>query len=292
MIALIGSALIARHNLRLGRGDVSGALRIGFVYFVIRLLSWLFETHHNGSVKTEFLLLLSYLSSATFTAFYLWLLYIALEPFLRRRWPHRIISWTRLLRGEFRDPLVGRHILIGVVCGAVIILLSLLTPSVMLWLGIPFDLATNPGATLLGSRFFLRLSGQAGAALFVPFMMFFLLLLFVTIFRNEWVSLGLLWIVLVILNTLVAGGSLSLLPAAALAALIVIVLLYRYGLLALVAAVFVAYLAAFYPVTTEFRAWYAIDFVIGALLCVALTTYAFYMSLAGQKLFAGNLFED
>jgi hypothetical protein len=37
----------------------------------------------------------------------------ALEPYLRRRWPERIISWNRLLAGEFRDPLVGRDILIG-----------------------------------------------------------------------------------------------------------------------------------------------------------------------------------
>jgi len=196
------------------------------------------------------------------------------------------------LRGEFRDPLVGRHILIGAVGGALIILLSLLTPSVMRWLGIPFDLATNPGASVLGSRFFLRLSAQTSAGLFIPFMMFFLLLLCVTIVRNEWVSLGLLWIVLVILNTLVAGGSLSMLPAATLNALIAIVLLYRYGLLALAAAVFVAHLFVFYPVTTELRAWYAIDFVIVALLCVALTAYAFYTSLAGQKLLVGNLFED
>ena len=43
----------------------------------------------------------------------MWLIYIALEPFLRRRWPHRIISWNRLLRGNLRDPLVGRDILIG-----------------------------------------------------------------------------------------------------------------------------------------------------------------------------------
>ena len=82
------------------------------------------------------------------------------------------------------------------------------------------------------------------------------------------------------------------LPAATLAALIAIVLVYRYGLLALAAAVFVAHLFVFYPVTTELRAWYAIDFVIVALLCVALTAYAFYTSLAGQKLLVGNLFED
>ena len=41
--------------------------------------------------------------------------YIGLEPALRRRWPHRIVAWTRLLDGRFRDPLVGRELLAGAV---------------------------------------------------------------------------------------------------------------------------------------------------------------------------------
>jgi serine/threonine-protein kinase len=262
------------------------------VYLVVRLLVWLFETHHNGSIQAEFLLLLSYLSIATFTGFYLWLLYIALEPFVRRRWPHRIISWSRLLRGDFRDPLVGRHILIGSACGALIVALTPLTPAVMRWLGITFDLMGNPGASLLGSHFFARFSAQLSAGLFVPFMMFFLLLLFVTIVRNEWISVALLWIVATLLQTLVMGSEIKILPFTGLSALILIVLLYRYGLLALTTAVFVMHLWVFYPITTELRAWYAFDFVVGALLCVGLATWAFYTSLAGQKLFAGNLLDD
>jgi hypothetical protein len=195
-------------------------------------------------------------------------------------------------RGEFRDPLVGRHILIGSACGALIVALTTLSPAVMLWLGIPFDLMSNPGASLLGSHFFVRFSAQLTAGLFVPFMMFFLLLLFVTIVRHDWVSVGLLWIVVVLLNTLVSGNGLKLLPLTGLSAVISILLLYRYGLLALTTAVFIMHLWVFYPVTTELHAWYAVDFVVGALLCVGLASWAFYTSLAGQKLFAGNLLDD
>src|SRR6185369_12717823 len=74
MIALIGSALIARHNLRLGRGDIAGALRVAFFYFIVRMLFWLFERHHNGTLQSEFLVWLFYISIATFAGFYLWLL--------------------------------------------------------------------------------------------------------------------------------------------------------------------------------------------------------------------------
>src|SRR5262249_21893579 len=45
----------------------------------------------------------------------IWLLYIALEPYIRRHWPQTIISWSRLISGRFRDPIVGRDVLFGVV---------------------------------------------------------------------------------------------------------------------------------------------------------------------------------
>ena len=47
-----------------------------------------------------------------------WLFYVALEPYLRRFWPQCIISWTRLIGGRLRDPLIGRHLLIGALVGA------------------------------------------------------------------------------------------------------------------------------------------------------------------------------
>lgn len=292
MIALIGSALVARRNLRLGRGDIRGALRVAFFYLVVRLLFWLFETHHTGSLEGEFSLFLTYLSIATFAGFYLWLLYIALEPFLRRRWPHRIISWSRLLRGEFRDPLVGSDILIGAASAGLMILSMVLTPAVLRWLGRPFNLTLNPGSTRLGSQFFIRLSSQMSAALFLSLILFFLLFMLVIILRREWIALGVLGIVLTMFGTLVAGGSPTLIPANLFSALILIFLLYRYGLLALSAALFFVHLFVFYPVTSDFRAWYATDFVIGAALCVALAAFACYTSMAGQSIFGGKFLED
>ncbi len=39
-----------------------------------------------------------------------WLMYVSLEPYVRRVWPRTLISWTRLLSGYVRDPLVGRDV--------------------------------------------------------------------------------------------------------------------------------------------------------------------------------------
>ena len=54
----------------------------------------------------------------------LWLLYLALEPIVRRRWPDSLVSWTRLLRGRVLDPLVGRDVLLGVLGGIALALSS------------------------------------------------------------------------------------------------------------------------------------------------------------------------
>ena len=53
-------------------------------------------------------------------------LYMAVEPFIRRRWPESLISWTRVLSGRIRDPLVGGHLLVGAAWGIGLTLWSLL----------------------------------------------------------------------------------------------------------------------------------------------------------------------
>jgi len=53
-----------------------------------------------------------------FLALIVWTAYLGLEPYIRRRWPQIIISWTSLLGGGLRDPVVGRDVLIGAALGA------------------------------------------------------------------------------------------------------------------------------------------------------------------------------
>src|SRR2546426_1627934 len=55
MIVLIGSVLVARGNLRQGRGDRRGAARVAFFFFIVRMSFWLFPEHDNGSFGRAFL---------------------------------------------------------------------------------------------------------------------------------------------------------------------------------------------------------------------------------------------
>src|SRR6185312_3747216 len=293
MVVLVCSALLARKNLKLGRGDRRGATRLAFLFLIIGILKWLFIEHHNGLPVREFGMFILTLAQSVYNAVFLWLLYVALEPFVRKRWPKRIISWSRLLAGGFRDPLVGRDILIGAAFAAGIILLEPITSIVTRWIGQPPELSLKPGAAQIGTNLFLeKFTSQISSGVFLGFMSLFLLLLFFVVLRRERLAFGILWLLLIVVGTLLEDTPLKLILLTALGAFLPVYVLYRYGLLAAVATFFFAHLVIYYPITTELTAWYATDFLIAVVICLALAAYAFYVSLGGAKLFSGQLFEE
>jgi hypothetical protein len=103
-------ALMARHNLKLGRGDTRGAWRVGLYIGVVMLVSAVV----GGFTGPDgwFPLSAAPVASGLFFA----LAYLAIEPWTRRLWPHVIITWTRVIAGRWRDPLVARDVLAAVTC--------------------------------------------------------------------------------------------------------------------------------------------------------------------------------
>lgn len=292
LIVLIGSVLVARRHLRQGRGDRRGASRVAFFFFAVSLLVWLFGDHHNGSLDYEFTTFILSMARATFQAGFLWVLYIALEPFIRRLWPQRIISWSRLLTGSFRDPLVGRDLLLGAVFGAAMILWTILGFVSLRLIGRPPELVVNPGSEIIGAHLFVaKFTSQMTAGLFLAFFSFFMLLVFVTMLRRERLALVALWVLITVLTTLITNTDLLMLPLISIYALLFVFVLYRYGLLPLAFALFLSHLWVFFSMTSDFTAWYATDFSVALAICTALTIYGFYTSLAGQSLFGGRLLD-
>jgi len=293
LTTLVGGVVLARRNLRLGRGDRRGATRVALVYFTASMLVWLFVEHHNGLPARELDLLLLHLSTSLLSSGFLWVLYVALEPFVRRRWPGWIISWSRLLAGDYRDPLVGRDILFGAVIGAAVILVHKLAHAGPQLIGQASGLVMNPGSFAFGNDLFIqRFVSQLSAGLYQGFISLFLLLLFIVIMRSERLALFTLWLLVALLTTLISQVGLIMSPFPALAAFLLVFSLKRYGLLALISAVFFSHLAVFYPMTTELTAWYAFDFTISLVICIALAAYGFYTSLGGEKLFSGKMLEE
>lgn len=105
------------HNARRGRIDDSGALKLGTYVAAISALAWACGADHSARIGREWDMLTTGIGGALFAGALTWLLYGALEPALRRRSPHVLVAWSRLLLGRFRDPLVARDVLIGICAG-------------------------------------------------------------------------------------------------------------------------------------------------------------------------------
>jgi serine/threonine-protein kinase len=256
------------------------------------MLVWVFVEHHNGLPVREFDLFFLHLATAILTSGFLWVLYVALEPFIRRRWPGWIISWSRLLAGDLRDPLVGRDILFGAAIGAAMMLAMIVAHIAPRFVGQSAALFFNPGNMVLGNWFFARFAGHVSAGLFQAFISVFLLLLFVVVLRRERFAMLTLWLLYTVLLSLVSEATWMMIPFTALWAFLVVFTLVRFGLLAVVSVVFFSHLLVFYPITTELTAWYATDFTIALVICVLLAAYGFYISLGEQKLLSGKLLEE
>jgi hypothetical protein len=293
ILVLIGSVLFAIRNLRLGRGDRKGALRLGIFVFALFLVSEVFAAHHTASFA-EFGVLLTVLEAALFAAVFFWVLYIALEPFIRKRWPNRIISWSRLLAGDFRDPLVGRDVLIGALVGLGITTWQIGFYYIRNWSGDPrFKPAVEPASWLLGmENFVIAFTNQLSTPLLNAFVFLFLVLLLAMIVRRDWLGFLFGWLTFTAGLAFLGGNTLFSWTGGSVSAGLFTLVLYRHGLLALMVSLLFLHIYIMFPVTSHLTAWYATGFVLDLILMMALACYAFYTSLAGQPVFSGKLLQD
>jgi serine/threonine-protein kinase len=114
---MLAGALLARRNLKSGRGDRRGAIRAATAVFFFLTGAWLLGNNHTGSVAIEVERLFGAISVGLFNAALVWLAYLGVEPYVRRFSADTLIGWSRLIAGNWRDPRVGRDIAIGVVVG-------------------------------------------------------------------------------------------------------------------------------------------------------------------------------
>ncbi len=288
---LVGSVMLARRNLRLGRGDLRGAFRLAVFVFGAWAVAWFCGAHHILHFN-EFGLFITFLSVGLLLSCFPWVVYIAMEPYVRRRWPAVLISWSRLLAGSFRDPLVGRDVLVGCLFGAFAIALIRLGWFVPSWLGHPpTQPYTGPQWQFLGARTTIAdISNHLILSLFLSLGYLFVLFLLRASLRKQWAAA----VAFVLLFTFFIATHQRALdsPAYLVTQLITngltVFLLIRFGLLAVVAAeVFNDFLGTF-PLTTQVSSWYAGMSLAGILLIAAMAFYGFYTSLGGRPVFGGG----
>jgi len=135
--------------------------------FVLMMAAWLLGDRHVPSFGIEIATFFTAVSEALFGAAVLWLTYLGLEPYVRRFSPDSLIGWTRLLAGSWRDPRVGRDVIIGVLAGllmTVVVASHNLIPTLA---GRPelIPMATDPGVYMKFRFPFAVMFGSAQSAL-------------------------------------------------------------------------------------------------------------------------------
>jgi serine/threonine-protein kinase len=289
--AILGTILglgiwMASRSVRAGKGDLKGATRLALFVALVGIVNWALLAHHVSS-QLEIVLFILAVSVSLFFGMLTWLLYVALEPYVRRYWPDTLISWSRFLAGKFRDPVVARDVLLGTLFGVASATLEQLQPYVEAWLGKapqrPLGLTT--AYTLEG------LKGSIASVLFNAsssfsnalevFFLFFILRL---VFRRNWLAALVVSLVFCIPSLAAQNPLIDALFSAPFL-WIYLYILYRFGLVALTVLFFVDQLADNMPLASPLSAWYTEGGLVAMVTILAVAFYGFYVSRAGKPVF-------
>jgi serine/threonine-protein kinase len=258
---IVACLLVARMNLRAGRGDRTGARRLATAVFLTQMLAWLLTATHLPKPMWE---MERFFAATGRTLFYValaWMLYVALEPWVRRFWPDSLMGWTRLFSGAVRDPRVGRDLLVGAAFGIAVQGGFALLRPLQRWLG--HDLPAVSPSNIEFYRgphmvFGMGLEFVFGAAFNAMVLIFTIVGLKVLLGRAwlAWLGTVLFYVALTVpaylaspglrwLNVVGAVVTVAALPTVAI----------RFGLLAAVCAFFFSYALSAVPWTWTFSSW-------------------------------------
>jgi predicted Ser/Thr protein kinase len=292
--AIVAGLVLARRNLRQNRVDRRGAFRLALFVFVVSLGALLSQARHSGDPWQEWGVLVRLFGNALFDGGVVWIYYAALEPHVRRRWPDRIISWTRLLSGRTRDPMVGRDVLIGIALGTAMAFLGRVQEAAPAWLGLPPPIpSVNDLDMLAGPLSWLAaLLTLASNAISNALGALFILVLLRVLLRRQWAGVAVLWIISTTVASLAAQTGWTAVLAGAVMGAVLTMALVRFGVLTLSFTFLVWWILAGFPTSLDLTSWYGLPALFGMLVIAALTVVATRTALAGRSLFELRLLEE
>ena len=283
----VGGVTLARKNLAQGRGDRRGAVRLAVFFGIVQIALWLVRAHFTTSIGT-FAIFLIAMCTAIFYAVVIWTLYLGLEPYVRRRWPRTIISWSSVLTGRWRDPVVGRDTLIGMALAASLLVLDHLFG---LWFRRSADWSPGEDATagLEGLRHAIGLPlSQLPHGIRETIFFLFIILLFRALLRHDWLAGAAFALLFSVWDFF--GGSHPLLSGMRsflnLAGLAYVGL--RWGMLSLAVGIAVANGVGNLPSTTSPSEWYFGSTMLVLAIVAAVAVWAFRTAIGGKRLLKGD----
>ena len=281
----VGALRLARQNLRLGRGDRRGASRVAGLTAVLVLAQWAATAHHVPDMFDELAIAARGISFTLLVTCSIWILYLALEPYVRRQWPETLVSWTRLLAGRYRDPMVARDLLVG---GAIGCAFSVILPFAWAYLlpltGIAPPRPVSDDDGLLGGRYAVAAilsavvvglgQGLGLTLLRVPLR---------RLLRYEWAVAAAFAVVVSLEDALALGGPFwMMLPFVVAVDGLPLYLIVRCGVLPSVVALFMTSMLLSFPAGPNLGHWSASPMLAGLTVAAAIVVYGFRVSGAGE----------
>ena len=290
--SLLVLAVLARRNLRLGRSDRAAARTLAVAVFIAWAARSMALTHSLLGSLDYYQGRPGPLVQPLLFGLYAWIAYVGLEPLVRRTWPHVLITSTRLLAGQWRDPLVGRAMLAGVLVGLIYALPGSLW--ICRWLDLPGGGPTVfPPGSLNDAWFFAgtEIEGVVTGLLDTLFALTVLLVARLVVRRA-----GAAWVITAVMmvsfNYL---GLLALRPAtispwlllamAAVFSLLLVWVFWKHGALAFAVAFVAGGLTQNALWTLDLSRWYAWRQWVVVAAIVALAAWGFRNVLGKQSLF-------
>jgi len=291
-ILAIAALTLMRRNLRQGRGDRKGASRTAAAVFLLSFAIWLLQADHVLA-RSELPMLHWALAQALFLGVLVWILYIALEPYIRKFWPDTLVSWSRVITGKLGDPLVGRDFVFGALFGMGLSLLVAFSRYLAMEVG-PNRLPPMITGidSLVGLRAGLgRMLSLLNEAVVLPLGLTLLIVVLRIFIRKHWTAVGMAFAAFV---GLAAVGQESWVMVAMLPLfwLVVFIVLIRFGLLSVLVLFYYSNLPFLFPVNTDLTVWYNGQSLLLLALAVLAVLGAAYFSLGDRPLFKDEILES
>ena len=296
-LPVVGGFLLARRNLKSGRGDVRGALVIGVSILVLYLVVYLFSVRVTELGLFRILINLVWgapAGHALIHATAMTLAYLAIEPYVRRLWPSVLVTWARLIAGRWRDPIVGRDALIGAVGGFGLGAVGFLTDYLRAHWGLsdkPLEVAASVFPKMLNLQHVLAAVAESAvmAFLYVTVQYTILVVLRYVLRRNALAVSGQVLIMALVITEF-GQRAWWLTGLFGLVMMVgVMLIMLRFGFVAALFTFFTAGMATFIPWTTDFGAWFAPQVLLGWAALLAMLCYGFVTAVGGRSILSDPL---
>jgi hypothetical protein len=293
--------VLAIRNLRAGRVDHRNAVRCALFVGGLYALMEVVAISVGGSDPVTRVVGLDNGRAAghmLIHAFEAWVYYLAIEPYVRRIWPRMLIGLVRLLSGRWRDPAIGREVLIGLATAcALVALLTLVAAgarqvvdgsTARLAHPVPLRIILSPGVYLSNQAHVIAwavLSGVSSAGVVV-----LIRVLLRHALASACLSIAVLGFFEFPFYFLNAGFSLSAAVVFAIAVAVSLVWLYsRVGVLSVMAFYLVMRSLALFGLA--FDTWSTPYLVAWIATLLGVAAYGFWVSLAGRPIIKDMLAE-